>query len=92
MAASGGAHEVIDVVRAIMCGATTVQLVSTLLRHGPNRLATLKAELIEWIREQEYASSTQMRGVMSARNIPDPTAYARSGYIRLLETWQGEGV
>jgi dihydroorotate dehydrogenase (fumarate) len=89
LAASGGVHTVEDVVKAVMAGADAVQLVSVLLMHGPERLALLRRALEQWLEEREYASLRQMRGSMSLERCPDPLAFERGNYMRILQTWRG---
>ena len=88
LAISGGVHETVDVIRALMAGATVVQLVSTLLRNGPSRLLSLRASLERWLVEREYTSVRQLRGSMNLKACPDPSAYERANYIHLLHGWR----
>jgi len=88
LAISGGVHEVVDVVRALMAGATVVQVVSALLRNGPSRLLSLRAGLERWLVEREYTSVRQLRGSMNLKACPDPSAYQRANYIHLLHEWR----
>jgi len=88
LAISGGVHETLDVIRALMAGATVVQLVSTLLRNGPSRLVSLRGALERWLVEREYTSVRQLRGSMNLKACPDPSAYERANYIHLLHGWR----
>lgn len=88
MAVSGGVHDVEGVVKAVMCGADAVQLVSCLLRHGPEQLTTLRSGLERWLVEHEYESLAQMRGSMSLERCPDPAAYERANYMGVLQSWR----
>jgi dihydroorotate dehydrogenase (fumarate) len=88
LAASGGVHTVEDVVKAVMAGADAVQLVSALLKHGPEHVRVLIAGLQRWMEEREYASIGQMRGSMSLERCPDPRAFERGNYMRVLQTWR----
>jgi len=90
LAATGGVHTVEDVIKAIMVGADAVQLVSVLLQHGPEQLALLRQQLERWMGEREYDSVSQMRGSMNLGRCPDPAAFERGNYIRLLQTWRPE--
>ncbi len=85
LACSGGIHDVLDAVRAVMAGAHALQLVSSLLRHGPHRLAKLLGDFRRWLAEAEYESLAQMRGSMSLKHCPDPGAYTRANYMHLLQ-------
>ncbi|HEB52758.1 MAG TPA: dihydroorotate dehydrogenase-like protein [bacterium] len=88
---TGGVHDVEDAVKAIMCGAHTVQIVATLLRHGLGRIEELRQGLADWLREHDYASLRQMRGSMDSSRAPDPRAYERANYLRALQTHRGFG-
>ena len=88
LSATGGVHTTSDVVKAVLAGAHTVQLVSVLLRHGPRFLTTLVNGLREWLEEHDYESVEQLRGVMSHRRCPDPAAFERANYIRILQAWK----
>jgi dihydroorotate dehydrogenase (fumarate) len=88
LSATGGVHTTSDVIKAVLAGAHTVQVVSVLLRHGPRFLTTLVNGLREWLVEHEYDNLGQLRGAMSHRRCPDPAAFERANYIRILQTWR----
>jgi dihydroorotate dehydrogenase (fumarate) len=37
----------------------------------------------------EYDSLAQIKGSMSLTRCPDPKAYERVNYMRILQTWRG---
>jgi len=88
IALSGGVHSFEDIIKGIMVGANVVQVVSTLLKHGPEHLAGLLAELTRWMEVHEYESVDQMRGSMSLAHCPDPSVYERANYLRVLQLWK----
>ncbi|HUU33145.1 MAG TPA: dihydroorotate dehydrogenase-like protein [Vicinamibacterales bacterium] len=88
LACSGGVHTADDAVKAIMAGAHAVQLVSVLLHEGPERLSSLRRDLERWMTDHEYTSVEQMRGSMSLGRCPDPAAFERGNYVKLLQTWR----
>lgn len=87
LAVSGGVHTALDAVKAVMAGAQVVQVVSALLRHGPEHLAGLREEFERWVHAHEYESLDQMRGSMNLRHCPDPRAFERMSYLRVLQSW-----
>jgi dihydroorotate dehydrogenase (fumarate) len=89
-AASGGVHEARDAVRAIMAGADSVQVVSALLRHGPERMSTLVSELREWLEQHEYDSLEQAKGSMNHKRCPDPRGFERVQYVQVLQSFRFE--
>lgn len=88
LAALGGVHEAVDVIKAIMAGANAVQMVSALVRHGPEHIQQLIKEILRWMEDHEYESVRQMRGSMNISRCPDPSALSRGHYRALLKTWQ----
>jgi len=87
-AASGGIHSATDALKAIMAGAHAVQMVSILLKRGPKFLKTILNELENWLEQHEYDSISQLRGSMNLAKTPDPSAFERANYIRILQCWR----
>ncbi len=88
LALTGGVHTPIDAVKGLMVGAHSVQLVSSLLRNGPEYLATLREGLEHWLTEHEYESLRQLQGSMNLINCPNPAAYERANYMQILQSWR----
>ncbi|MDQ7859145.1 MAG: dihydroorotate dehydrogenase-like protein [Armatimonadota bacterium] len=88
LAASGGVQGALDAIKAIMAGADVVQLVSALLRHGPEHLVRVRREMEAWMADHGYASLDEMRGCLSLSRSPDPGAFERANYIRVLQGWR----
>lgn len=86
-AVSGGVHSAPDAIKSIMAGASVVQLVSSLLTHGPSFLSQIKQDVAEWMEEQEYESLRQMQGSMNLQRCPDPRLLTRANYMHVLQTW-----
>jgi len=88
LAATGGVHSGTDALKAVMAGAHAVQMTAALLHHGPGRLSTTLRELRQWLVEHEYTSLRQAQGSMSLAKSPNPEAFERGNYMRILQTWQ----
>ncbi len=88
LAVTGGVHDGMGALKAVMAGADAVQMVSALLIHGPDRLAQARATLSEWLEEHEYESLAQARGSMSLAKSPNPQAFTRANYMRILNGWK----
>jgi dihydroorotate dehydrogenase (fumarate) len=89
LAVTGGVHTAVDAVKAVMAGADAVQVVSTLLRNGPEQLASLRRDLALWLEEHEYDSLAQMKGSMNLLRCPNPAAHSRVNYMTILQSWRG---
>ena len=88
LACSGGVHTKEDVIKALLAGAHTVQLVSVLLKQGPGVLTMLLEGLRHWMAEHEYADINELRGALNLKRCPDPAAHERANYIRILQSWR----
>lgn len=89
LAVTGGVHGALDAIKAVMTGAHAVQMVSALLRGGPEYLKKVRQETAAWMQEHEYESLDQMRGSMNLLACPDPAVYERANYMLLLQSWRG---
>jgi dihydroorotate dehydrogenase (fumarate) len=88
LAVTGGVHNALDAVKAIMAGAHAVQMVSVLLRRGPETLSRLRGELARWLEDHGYDSLKQMQGSMGYGRGANPAAFERSNYMRILQSWR----
>jgi dihydroorotate dehydrogenase (fumarate) len=84
IAITGGVHTGLDVIKATMAGAHATQMVSAILRHGPDHLRRVLDEVTAFMEENEWPSLNEMRGNMSLGRIPDPAAYERSNFRMAL--------
>jgi dihydroorotate dehydrogenase (fumarate) len=62
-------------------------MTSALLARGIDHLARVRAGLVEWMEEHEYASIAQMQGSMSYRSVRDPAAFERANYMKVLSSY-----
>jgi dihydroorotate dehydrogenase (fumarate) len=88
LACTGGVHSGLDAAKAILSGAHVVQLASVLLERGPRHVAVLRDELAGWLDAKGYTSSAEARGVLDLGSAPDPHAWERLNYTRMLEGWR----
>lgn len=87
LAATSGVARGTDVVKALMVGADVAMMTSALLRHGPAHLATVEAELRNWMSTNEYGSVTQLRGCATRATSDDPSGFERANYMKTLHSW-----
>ena len=87
LAITGGVHSSLDVLKSVMAGASVAMMTSALLRNGIEHLTTVRTGMIEWMEEHGYESIQEMRGSMSHRAVPDPAAFERSNYMRVLSSY-----
>lgn len=82
LAVSGGVHSAVDAIKAIMCGASAIQMVSALLKHGPEHLSKVRGDMIRWMEEKEQKSLADIHRCMDI-------VHSRANYMHLLQasTW-----
>ena len=84
---TGGVHSSRDLLKCILAGAKVVFMTSALLRNGVQHAAHVLAEANRWLDEHEYSSIQQMCGSMSHGSVPDPTAFERGNYMKVLSSY-----
>ncbi len=84
---TGGVHTAQDVVKCVLTGARVAFMTSSLLRNGVHHAGYVLKELDRWLDEHEYASIQQMCGSMSYNSVPDPTAFERGNYMKVLSSY-----
>src|SRR5271157_3783747 len=87
LALTGGVHSAPDVIKAMMAGAKVAMMTSALLKRGIAYLDTLTSELLVWMGEHEYDSIRQMQGSMSRNAVPQPGAFERANYMKVLSSY-----
>ena len=85
IAVTGGVATPQDAVKAILAGASAVQQVSALLRHGPSYLITMRRGLEEWLESHQLAGVEAARGLVSLQHRHDTSAFERGTYLRMLQ-------
>jgi dihydroorotate dehydrogenase (fumarate) len=87
LALTGGVHSATDVVKSMMAGARVAMMTSALLKRGITYLDTIATELLIWMGEHEYDSIKQMQGSMSRNAVPQPGAFERANYMKVLGSY-----
>jgi dihydroorotate dehydrogenase (fumarate) len=86
-AATSGIYTAIDVLKMLMVGADVTMLCSVLLQYSIEHMRVIETAMRQWMERNEYESIQQMRGSMSQKNCPNPTAFERVQYMRSLQTY-----
>ncbi len=92
LSVTGGVHTAHDVLKAIFAGADTVQMVSALLKNGPDQLGEVRGEMERWLEKHGHASLDDVRGCMSLERRPDANAFSFASSMHLLQNWQDSTV
>jgi len=85
LAASSGVDTATEVIKYLLVGADVVMTTSALLRHGISHFKELLGGLEAWLAARDLESLAAVRGCMSHGTIPDPSAFERANYIKMLQ-------
>lgn len=88
LAITSGIHTSLDVIKGLMAGARVTMMASELLQKGIGRVGQVLDELVVWLNEHEYESVMQMIGSMSQKHCPEPAAFERANYMKMLQSYR----
>lgn len=87
LALTSGVHSHADAIKSLMAGAQVAMMTSELLENGIDRLSAIVREMEFWLEEHEYDSLDQLRGSLSQINCPEPAAFERANYMKVLRSY-----
>jgi len=87
---TGGVMLPADGIKAVLAGSDAVQLVSAILRNGPDHFRVMRDGLAAFLQQQHAPSVTAIKGRVSFAATEDPGAFQRATYIRTLQSWSLE--
>ncbi len=92
LAATGGIHDALTMLKALLAGADVGMIASAIYKHGAKQIGAILTGMREWMDEKEYASVEQLKGSMSRENCPDPSAFQRGNYMKALTSYTGRPI
>ena len=82
ISASTGVHTADDVVKMLLAGAGTVQVVSCLYKNGVEYMRTLNDGLRDWMNKKGYESIEQFRGKLAAKANEQSSMLYRTQFMK----------
>jgi len=74
-----------DVIKLILSGASSVQVVSTLYVNGISQISKMRSEIEDWMELKNYHSLDDFRGKLSKNKLnKNPFVYKRAQYVDLI--------
>lgn len=80
-AASGGVHEPKDVVKAILAGASAVEICSTVYRNGNEIIKPMLSFLSSWMNDKGYEEISQFKGLLNIKE-PSINTFERTQFLK----------
>jgi dihydroorotate dehydrogenase (fumarate) len=78
LAATTGVQTAKEVVKYLLAGADIAMTASSLYRHHIAYIHTIHREMMEWMHRHDFNTVDEFRGLLSQKNISNPTAYERA--------------
>ncbi|MEY2519704.1 MAG: hypothetical protein QOF24_1463 [Verrucomicrobiota bacterium] len=88
LAATSGIYQATDAIKMVMAGADVTMLCSALMRHGIPHIQRIEMEMTAWLEQHGHKSLGEIKGLMSQKNSPDPSAFERAQYVRGLSSYK----
>lgn len=84
LCATGGVNTPEDIAKSILAGADAVQIVSALMRNGPEYLQTLREGLETWMNTNGFRNLDEARNRVDKLRSEAVSAVGRENYIRMV--------
>ena len=82
--ASRGISDGKDVIKMLLAGADSVQIVSAVYKNKASHITGMIELLEEWMDARGYKTINDFKGKLSMKNLKDPYAYKRAQYVDIL--------
>ena len=87
LAATSGIYQALDAIKMVMAGADVTMLCSALMRYGIQHIQRIEMDIAAWLQDHRCSSLGEIKGRMSQKNCPDPSAFERAQYVRGLSSY-----
>lgn len=82
IAVSTGVHSGADAVKAMLAGASAVEIASVVYEKGLPVVGEINAFVCDWMRRHDFQTTSDFIGRMNAKNIPNPELYERTQFMK----------
>ncbi len=82
LSASTGIHTSDEVIKLILAGAKTTQIVSAIYKYGPMHIEKVINGVTDWMEEKNFKSLDEFRGLANNSSISDPAFLERIQFMK----------
>lgn len=82
VAVSTGVHDGHDAVKAMLAGASAVEIASVVYEKGLETIGEMNLFIKDWMARHEFHTTRDFIGRMNAKNIPNPMLYERTQFMK----------
>jgi dihydroorotate dehydrogenase (fumarate) len=86
IAASTGIHNHETIIKQLLAGADAVHMVSVFYKHHFDVLPEIIEGVKTWMKQHNYNSINDFKGLLSRKNVHNPASYERVQFIRLYSS------
>jgi dihydroorotate dehydrogenase (fumarate) len=83
LVATTGIHTAETAIKQILAGATAIEIVSALYKHGYPVISEIISGIGKWMDEKGYTTLDSFRGKMNQQGIANPAEFERVQFMRL---------
>jgi dihydroorotate dehydrogenase (fumarate) len=88
LAASTGVHDATALIKQLLAGASAVQVVSSIYRHGGERIGEMLHDLETWMGKHGFSGIGDFKGKMSQAGSGNPAAYERVQFMKYFRGFE----
>lgn len=89
-AVSGGVHDGWAAVKALLTGASAVEVCTTLFWNGSKRLAVMQEQMQQWMEEHGYDNIPTFKGRMNLNADEGDRLYGRTQFMKYFSGYKGK--
>lgn len=82
IASCTGIHDWEDIIKCLLCGASAVELCSTVYQHGNEIIQAMNRSLEEWMASKDFKSIEEVRSKLNFDEIQDPSLHERVQFMK----------
>lgn len=82
IAVSTGVHTGADAVKAMLAGASAVEIASVVYEKGLQVVGEMNTFIRDWMQRRDFQTTRDFIGRMNAKNIPNPMLYERTQFMK----------
>jgi dihydroorotate dehydrogenase (fumarate) len=90
LAASTGIHDGTGLIKILLAGADAVEIVSTIYKNGAVQIKKMLDDLELYMNENNFSSLSELKGLLSQKNIKNPGLYERVQFMRYFSDYNEE--
>jgi dihydroorotate dehydrogenase (fumarate) len=83
LVATTGIHTGETAIKQLLAGATAIEVVSAIYKHGYPVISEITNDISKWMDEKGYKSIDDFRGKMNQQSIANPAEFERVQFMRL---------